>query len=431
MNTARIAHGRTRTVAGASRPISAFVTVFALTTWAHAQDRLQWGVPAGDFKVHATGLADKWPDGGPKQLWKRTLGDGYSSILHKDGRLYTMYRDGDEEVVVALDAATGTTRWEQRSTPTIWPEMTRAFGLGPNATPLIVGDRLITIGIDGHLRCLDIASGKVLWSHDLPAEFGRRKRVEEYGYSASPLSYRDTIIVQVGGDHHAVVAYYTNGSTVWKSDPGGVSYAPATLTKLAGRHQFIYFSPEGVNGLDPKTGRTLWQWPIEFNNGNHLTPIVLCDDHHIWVGSQFTSGGGRLLKITPGAETMGVEQLWLKKKLRASHWTAVRVGDTIYGSVGGNNVSFVAAFDWRTGKIHWRDRSFHKAQSLYADDKLIFLDENGKLVIAKVSPEEFKVLASAQVTEAVSWSLPTLVSDKLYVRDRKHILALDLSVGGS
>ena len=90
----------------------------------------------------------------------------------------------------------------------------------------------------------------------------------------------------------------------------------------------------------------------------------------------------------------------------------------------------MAAFDWRTGKIHWRDRSFHKAQSLYADGKLIFLDENGKLVIAKVTPDEFKVLASAQVTEAVSWSLPTLVSGKLYVRDRKHILALDLSAGG-
>jgi len=427
MNTADITHSHARTTAGASRSIAAVLTLFGLTAWTHAQDRLQWGVPAGDFKVHAKGLADSWPDGGPKQLWKRTLGDGYSSILHKDGRLYTMYRDGDEEVIVALDAATGATRWEQRSTPTMWPDMTPRFGLGPNATPLIVGDRLFTVGIAGHLRCLDIASGTVLWSRDLPAEFGRRTRVEEYGYSASPLSDGHTIIVQVGGDQHAVVAYDTNGSTVWKSEPGGVSYAPATLTKLAGRQQFIYFSPEGVNGLDPKTGKTLWHWPIEFRNGNHLTPIIQCDNQHIWVGSQFTTGGGRLLKITPGAEEMSVEQLWFKRKLRASHWTSVRIGDTIYGSIGGNGVSFVAAFDWRTGKLHWRDRAFHKTQLLYADGKLIFLDENGKLVLAKVTPEEFKVLASAQITESVSWSLPTLVSTKLYVRDRKHILALDLS----
>ena len=431
MATINARHSRPRTVLHAWRFTASIVALFVLAPQVDGQDWLQWGVPAGDFKVDATGLADTWPEGGPKQLWKRALGDGYSSILHKDGRLYTMYRDDDEEVIVALDAATGDTKWEHRCKPTLWPDMTLAFGLGPNATPLIVGDRLFAIGVDGYLRCLNIASGKVLWSHDLPAEFGRRKRIEEYGYSGSPVSYGQTIIVQVGGDDHAVVAYDTSGSTVWKSDPGGVSYAPATIIKLAGHQQFIYFSPEGVNGLDPKTGKTLWHWPIEFSNGNHLTPIIQCDDNHIWVASQFSSGGGRLLKITPGTEKMSVEQLWFKRKLRASHWTAVRLGDTIYGSVGGNSVSFVAAFDWKTGKIHWRDRSFHKTQALYADGKLIFLDENGELVLAKVSPEEFKVLASAQVTEAVSWSLPTLVSNKLYLRDRKHIWALDLSIGGS
>jgi hypothetical protein len=110
-------------------------------------------------------------------------------------------------------------------------------------------------------------------------------------------------------------------------------------------------------------------------------------------------------------------------------WTAIRLGDTIYGSIGWNSVSFLAAFDWKTGKIYWRDRSYHKAQSLYADGKLIFIDEHGTLVMAKITPKELKVVASAQVTEPVSWSLPTLVGSKLYIRDRKHILALDLSVG--
>ncbi len=394
-----------------------------------AADWLQWGGPHGDFTVDSKGLAEKWPEGGPKQLWKRPLGDGYSSILCKSGRLFTEYHSGDDGVVISLDAQTGATIWEHRYSPKLWPDMTREFGLGPNATPLILGDRIVSISIDGHVRCLDLDSGKLIWEHDLPGEFGRRKRVEEYGYSGSPLPYKDTIIVQVGGDHHSVVAFDgEQGSIVWKGEPGGVSYAPATITRLAGQDQFIYFDPEGVVGLDPSNGRVLWRFPIEFNNGNHLTPIVQCDENRIWVASQFLTGGGRLLAITPGEKAMHAEQVWFDRKLRASHWTSIRLGDFIYGSIGDNSVSFLSAFHWKTGKVAWRERGFHKAQCLFADQKLLFLDENGRLVIARVSPTGVDILDSAQVTDSVSWTLPTLVSTNLYLRDRKHILALELAL---
>jgi outer membrane protein assembly factor BamB len=394
----------------------------------HAQDWLQWGGPKGDFTVASTGLAEKWPADGPRPIWKRPLGDGYSGILCKGDRLFTEYRDGEEAIVVSLDARTGATGWEHRYPYKIWPEMDRGFGLGPNATPLIVGDRIISISIDAHVRCLDLHSGKLLWEHDLPAEFGRRKRVEEYGYSGSPLTYRNVIIVQVGGDHHSVVAFDPeNGSIAWKGEAGGVSYAPAAITRLAGQDQYVYFEPEGVVGLDPLDGRVLWRSAIEFDNGNHLTPIVSCDENHLWVGSQFLTGGGRLLEVDRREKGMEATQIWFTNKLRASHWTNIRVGDFIYGSVGGNDVSFLSAFNWRTGEIAWRKRGFHKAQCLYADGKLLFLDESGQLAMARVLPGGAEILGTARVTESVSWTLPTLVGTKLYVRDRKHILALDLT----
>ena len=90
-------------------------------------------------------------------------------------------------------------------------------------------------------------------------------------------------------------------------------------------------------------------------------------------------------------------------------------------------MSFLAAFNWKTAAIAWRERGYHKAQSLYVDGKLLFLDEEGKLTIARVTPEGLDVLASAQITESISWTLPTLVSTKLYLRDNKHILAVDLA----
>jgi hypothetical protein len=105
----------------------------------------------------------------------------------------------------------------------------------------------------------------------------------------------------------------------------------------------------------------------------------------------------------------------------------IPIGDVIYGSTGGNDISFLTAFEWRTGKTIWRERGFHKAQALYADGKFLFIDENGLLAIARVSPEGMQLLAKAQVTEADSWTLPTLIGTTLYARDRKSILALDLS----
>ncbi len=229
-----------------------------------------------------------------------------------------------------------------------------------------------------------------------------------------------------------MVAYDpSNGKTVWKSAPGGVSYAPPLLTTLGGRDQYLYFSPQGAIGLDPATGKTLWFHEMEYSNGNHLTGMVKCDDRHVWVGSQFPTGGGRLLEIAGKGDTWTAKQLWFETYLRASHWTAIRRGDYIYGSSGGNRVSLMTAFDWKTGKIAWRHRGFHKAQALFADDKLLFLDEGGNLSLARVSPEKFELLASAEVTDSVSWSLPTLVGTTLYLRDSEQILALDLADKGA
>lgn len=395
---------------------------------APGEDWLQWGGPKRDFTVDVKGLAEKWPEGGPKRLWKRPLGDGYSAILCRGDELFTVYHDKGDEVVVSLDARTGTTKWEHRKTVAFWPDMTKQFGPGPNATPLVMGSRIMHVGIDGWMRCLDVASGTLLWEHDLSAQFGRKKRVEEYGYSGSPLPYRDTAIVLVGGEQAGVVAFNpADGAVVWKSEPGGISYAPPTITSLGGQEQFIFFEPEGVVALDPATGRTLWRSGIEFDNGNHLTAAVQCDEQNLWVGSQFPSGGGRLLRVTNQGETWQAEKVWFERKLQASHWTSIRIGDFVYGSIGGNDVSFLSAFHWRTGKTAWRERGFHKAQALYADGKLLFLDEGGTLAIAKVSPERLQVLDKAKITDSVSWTLPTLASTKLFVRDRKNILALDLA----
>ncbi len=405
--------------------------IVAISSTLRAADWLQWGGPKGDFTVDATGLADKWPEGGPKQIWKRTLGDGYSSVLVKGNTLYTLFREGEDEILVALDAATGTTRWEQRHPRTIWPDMTREFGVGPNATPAITGEKIIWVGVAGTVRCHELEAGKLLWEHDLPAEYGRRKRKEEYGYSISPLIYREHVIVAVGGDRAGVIAFRpADGSVAWTSEPVAVSYAAPLLTKLNGRDQYIFFTPTEIISLDPGTGKFLWRHPVVCDTENNLTPAMRCDDSHIWAASQFRAGGGRLLKVLPEGNGSSVSESWFTPKLQATHSTFILLGDYLYGSIGSNQLSFFAAFEWGTGKIAWRQRAMHKALCIYADEKIIALDENGVLSLAKVSPSGLTILDSTPLTEAVSWTVPTLVSTTLYVRDRRHLMALDLSRSG-
>ncbi len=149
------------------------------------------------------GLASTWPASGPKKLWSRSLGEGHSSVLVENGRLYTMYRQitrqpavSHEEVVAALDAATGKTIWEFKypSSPT---GIQFDQGFGPHSTPLIVGNRLFAASSRSELFALDKATGKRIWSHDFVKEFNAP--LTGRGYSGSPLLYNGTIIVTMGG----------------------------------------------------------------------------------------------------------------------------------------------------------------------------------------------------------------------------------------
>ena len=90
------------------------IFLFATATAALAQssDWSQWGGPHRNFISETKGLATSWPATGPRRLWQRELGEGYSSIAVDRGMLFTMYRKGDNEVAIALDAATGKTIWE-------------------------------------------------------------------------------------------------------------------------------------------------------------------------------------------------------------------------------------------------------------------------------------------------------------------------------
>jgi len=388
-------------------------------------DWLQWGGKSGKFIVNSENIVEVWREEGPNILWKHSLGDAYSSIITKGEKLFTTYSLPDSEIVVSLSKNTGKTIWEYKYPRKLWDDMRPDFGLGPNATPLLFDDNIISIGIAGDMKCLNIDNGNLIWERNLNNDYGRRERVEEYGYSNSPLRYKNCVIVHAGGDKISIIAIDPNtGKNIWESPGSRVSYGQPSIIHIAGKDQFVYFTHEGVNGLDPNTGKFLWHFKIPISNGNHLTPVVKCDENHLYVASQFNRGGGRLLHIS---DEMKVTEKWFNSKLQTSCWTLIRQGDYIYGSSGNHNVSHLTVFNWKTDEITYREKGHYMAQMLYADEKFIFLDIDGNLHIATASPKGFEVKCSAKVAEKVCWTLPTLVGSKLYIRDRKSIMAIDLA----
>ena len=390
----------------------------------------QWGGPNGDFKADSSGLADRWPDGGPRQLWSRDLGDGYSSIACDGTRLYTMYRPTDEEknktdeVVVALDPASGETIWEFQYQAPFVEGMDANFGRGPHSTPLIVGDRLFAVGATVKLHCLDKNSGSVIWARDLREDFDASHLM--YGYGASALAYQDTIILPIGGEGQAVIAFnQSDGSVAWKSQDFGPTHSSPFVIRVGDVDQLILFAKAEVVGLDPTNGELHWRIGHATDMGINISTPVWGNDGRLFISSAYGLGSRGIQLSLDGGKPVAKE-VWHNRKMKIHHGNAVRVGNFVYGSSGDFGPVFYAAIDVQSGELAWKNRDVGNASSIYADGKMIILNERGKLFLAKVSPAELKILSEIQLFDDRSWTAPTLVGKRLFVRDRHKIIALDL-----
>ena len=384
----------------------------------------QWGGPSRNFVVASAGLADSWPADGPRRLWRRPLGDGFSAIVTDGATLYTLYRDGSNDVVIALDAATGKTNWESRYEAPFTETCSQQLGPAPRASPLIAGDLVITASAGGLMNAFDRRTGTRRWTYDLVG--GAANAVRACGYSSSPLAYKERIITTAGGGSRGVVSLEAaTGRVVWQSQDFDNGYSSPLLIDLDGRPEVVVFTFGDVAGLDPDTGALEWRvaHPAEF--GVNVAMPVWGDDHRLFVSSAY-NGGTRMLRLERKGGMVAVEELWSSKRVRIHFGNAVRLGSRVYASNGDFGAAPLAAIDVATGDIVWRDRSVARSMLIGAGDRLLLLDEEGTLALATPGESGLTVLAKASVLDSQAWTAPTLSGTTLYIRNRRDILALDL-----
>ena len=386
------------------------------------------GDPARNFRVGDCPMARAWPASGPPQRWRRSLGEGYSAFLVDGGTLVTMYRRGDTEVVVALDAATGHTRWEHAYAAPLthngyFDVWLNAAGPGPYSTPLIADGIVFAVGATGQFHALDLQTGKIRWSHDLVADF----KLNDYNaFASSPLAYQGNVILPLGGSGQGVVAFKRDtGAVAWRSEPLDLAPGSPTLIDVDGHKELVVWATEFA-ALDPDNGRALWRHAHEAQHGLNISTPVWGPGNRLFASSAY-GGGSRMLRLSRTERRTKPEELWFNHRMRLHFGRRCRIGNLVIGSSGDFGPAFIVALNADTGAEMWRDRTFARAQMVNVNGTLVIVDESGEIATASASDKGLQVHARKQILTSNAWTPPTLVGGTLYVRDRKEILALDLN----
>jgi outer membrane protein assembly factor BamB len=416
--------------------VSALLIATVLGT-ASAADWTLWGGPRRDFRVdQSEPLADMWPAAGPRVLWRRHLGEGYSAIAVRDHTLFTMYRSesrfwqifkADQEVVIALDADTGMTKWQFAYDAPFKSDQ----GDGPHIMPQLVGSLVFTIGVTGKLHALNAQTGELVWKRDLYQDFGATRM--GFGYSSHPLPYGDNLIVLAGGKGKAITAIdQRSGRVAWAGFSFVNAYSSPILIHAGGRDQVVALGAQEILGVDPRNGAALWSRRLPTDAGMAFCATPLWDaKNQILVFSGGADGyGASALHITADEQRMKVKFLWHDHRFGSAFGNLLLAGDMFYLSRGYTGPAVLTAVDIKTGQPGWSSREFAKTSFLAADGKLIILDEHGWLVLAKCNPDgSLKALAKARLLTPNAWTVPTLAGTTLFLRDRVTIMALDVGKG--
>ncbi|HUG54607.1 MAG TPA: PQQ-binding-like beta-propeller repeat protein [Vicinamibacteria bacterium] len=383
----------------------------------------QWGGPTRDF--HAVGeVAPEWPPGGPRVRWRRPVGEGYSSVAVVAGAAYTMDRDGENERVLAVSTADGRTLWSHVYPSPLPSWLRRNHGVGPRSTPLVSGPRVFAVGVSGTLWCLDRASGAVRWRRELVTGMGGTRNTR--GYASSPLALGDLVVVPVGGQGRALVAFrQEDGQVAWSGGDFENALSSPFLIDVEGRREIVALLDGVVAGFDPANGRVRWHHAHGGQGERNVAAPLWGDDGLLFVSSAY-GGGSRVLQLTRDGAGTRVRELWMSGQVRVMFTTGLRIGGYVYASSGDFGPVPLTAVEVGTGRIAWRDRSFARSNLVKLGERVLLLDEDGVLGVVTLAPQGLTVHSRHRLVDDLAWTPPSVVGERLYLRTARELLAVEL-----
>jgi outer membrane protein assembly factor BamB len=457
------------------RLIAALTALAALASTATADDWPQWLGPQRDGVWREESILDRFPAGGPVVRWRAPVGAGYAGPAVAGDRVYiTDYvaksgaklpengfakgRYPGVERVLCLDDVSGNVRWKHEYDCTY----SIAFPAGPRATPLIAGGKVYTLGAMGDLLCLDADTGRVVWSHNLPTEYNPDGTVPTWGYAAHPLLDGDRLITLAGGDGSVVVAFHKDtGKELWRSlSSFSIGYCPPVIYAVGKTRQLIVWQPEAVCGLEPETGKLHWSVPFRLHQSALSIPMPRYDGNDMLFITSFYNSA---LMLKLDREKPAATVLWKGKgkgekigqtdAIHSIMTTPVIKAGYVYGVDSYGELRCLKA---ATGERVWMTtaatRAFKNGRPdleapkekdrwdtafiVPQGDRYFLFNEQGDLIIARMTPAGYAEIDRARILEAdntmaqhrlVVWSHPAFAHRSAYARNNHEIVCVSLA----
>ncbi len=421
-----------------------------------ADDWPQWLGPKRDSIWREAGLLEKFPPGGPKVKWRVAIDGGFSGPAVAGGRVYVMDYvtaadrsnpgpstrkniDGQERVL-CFNAADGKPLWKHVYDCKYFV----SYETGPRCTPTVSGGKVYTLGTMGDLQCLNAVSGTVIWQKDLKKEYGISAPL--WGFAGHPLVDGKKLIVTVGGEGSVLVAFDKDtGKEIWRAlsakEPG---YCPPSIIEAGGVRQLVLWSPDGINSVDPETGKVYWSSPLEPQFGMSIAAP------RKWHDYLFTGGiGFKAVLLKLATDRPAAKEVWIGKKTDAVYPvnSTPFLEDGIIYAV--DQPGALRAVRIESGQRLWESYkpvagkdepagtrvNSGTAFLVKNGDRFVIFAETGDLILAKLSPKGYEEISRARILEPttpvfgrmVVWSHPAFANKCVFARNDKEMVCVSLA----
>lgn len=376
-------------------------------------DWTQWRGPNRDGAAPFTPPAS-WPDK-LTQKWKHEVGSGYATPLIVGNRVYVFARQGDNEVMMALDADTGKEVWKNPGYPAIFTmqSATVQHGPGPKSTPVFANGRLFTIGMTGVVTAWDANTGKQVWQK--PGDTANMPMFTSHAFS--PVVDRGLVIFHLGGNAGgAITAFDVNtGAEKWSWKGDGPGYGSPVVADIGGTRQVITITQKMLVSLDAATGAVLWERPwVSPNQTNSITPVVHGQNVIVAGNGDPTTA----FSVARRAGKWVLDTVWRNEEIPMRMSNPVLVGDTLYGMSTRNSGQYFAV-DAKSGKTLWlsEGRQAGNVAMATAGSVVLSLENDGELVVLRASQTGFEPLKRYKLADAETWTQGVYAGNRVLVKD--------------